>query len=175
MLLSEYLLAAFFDWSWSTAYNRTILEPYGAKASTPTIDNRYHSKIFHICVKIIFVALNPLLQWWQHSSTISTFPTSHCYQDSNIQPLLKDKKRQHFHGIHLTEYKVIIYTYTQFFNASGLPETTPSHRNTMSYAIVDEEWRHKDEHFSQFPCVLVIHKSVWRYRENKNGMLLWAI
>ncbi|KAK2180120.1 hypothetical protein NP493_458g00010 [Ridgeia piscesae] len=37
MLLSEYLLAAFFDWSWSTAYNRTILEPYGAKASTPTI------------------------------------------------------------------------------------------------------------------------------------------
>ena len=40
--------------------------------------------------------------------------------------------------------KVTISTYTQFFNASRLPEKyfwTPSHRNTMSYAIVDEEWR----------------------------------
>ena len=48
-------------------------------------------------------------------------------------------------------------TYTHFFNASGLPEKyflTPSHRNTMSYPILDEEWRHNGEALStQIPCM----------------------
>jgi len=50
---------------------------------------------------------------------------------------------QRFRGIHLIElYKVTISTYTQFFNASGLPEKyflTPSHPNSMHNSILDEE------------------------------------
>ena len=42
----------------------------------------------------------------------------------------------------VNNYKVTISTFTQFVNASGLPGKyllTPSHPNTMSYPILDEE------------------------------------